>query len=219
MKIQHILLIGCTALSLSACQTFNGLKQDLSAIGNGISKTANNVGNSVEKKVDTLKADENIDNSATAIINDGACPPLSVDPQLSSMSEFYDMENPTKGSEVSTIELTQTTSSCKIEGEYLEVKIQLSFAGELGPKAKRKSGDRPFFAYPYFVAVTDNENMELAKELFAASVTYEKNQEDIGLVETIRQKLPLNEDGSTPPYQIKIGFQLTEEQLFYNASR
>ena len=50
-------------------------------------------------------------------------------------------------------------------------------------------------------------------------MTYKADQEEIGLIETIRQRLPLNDDGSMPPYRIKVGFQLTEEQLFYNASR
>ena len=128
------------------------------------------------------------------------------------------MQNPSTKTEVSNLKLTDTASECKVDGEYIDVRLQLSLAGALGPKAKRKDNDRPFFAYPYFVAVTDSTGEELAKELFAASVTYDKNQDQISLVETIRQKLPLNSDGSTPGYRIKIGFQLSEAQLFYNAS-
>ena len=210
MKTQHLLLIGAMALCLSACGTVHGLKQDIGSLGGAVGSTVNDL---------KTKATTASENHAPAVINDGTCPPIFVDPQLSSISEFYNMEKPSKGTEVSSMEITETASACQVDGEYLEVKVQLSFAGKLGPKAKRKSGDRPFFAYPYFIAVTDDQNTELAKELFAASVTYESKQEKIELVETIRQKLPLNDDGSTPPYQVKIGFQLTEEQLFYNASR
>ena len=174
---------------------------------------------SVGSKVNSLKTKDNKKAEASAIINDGTCPPISVDPQLASMSEFSDMSKPSAKTEVSTIKLVETKSACKVDGEYLEVKIELSFEGKLGPKAKRKAGDRPFFAYPYFIEVTDSEGKELAKEVFAASVTYEAKQENIALVETIKQRLPLNDDGSLPDYQIKIGFQLTQEQLFYNASR
>ena len=226
MKTQHILLISLATLTLGACQTFNGIKQDLSSFGKAVGTTASNVGTSVsnatQSTVEKVKGDGE---SATVIMNDpdammsDTCPPLSVDPQFSTMSEFYDMEQPSEDTEVSNIELIETKTTCHVEGEYLEVKIELSFAGALGPKAKRKDGDRPFFAYPYFIAVTDEQGNELAKELFAASVTYKKDQEEIGLIETIRQRLPLNEDGSLPPYRIKAGFQLTEEQLFYNASR
>lgn len=210
MKTYKIILVALCSLSLNACSgTFEGLKQDFSTFG----KT-------VDDKVSNLKqSDENTEkNNATAILSDGTCPPLNVDPQFSKMSEFYDPEKPSKGTEVSTLNLISTKSACEKDGDYLSVQIELAFEGALGPKAKRKSGDRPFFAYPYFVGVTNNDGDELAKELFAASVTYGANQEKIKLVETIRQRLPLNDDGTTPAYQIKIGFQLTEEQLFYNAS-
>lgn len=206
MKIRTLILLGFSVTTLGACETMEGLKRDLS-----------NVGQSVSTKVDSLKADDTT--PASTIVNDGGCPPISVDPQLSTMSEFYDPDKPTAGTEVSTINLSGTKSACNIDGEYLEVQIELSFDGELGPKAKRKSGDRPFFAYPYFIAVTDKDDNELAKELFAASVTYESNQEKIQLVETIRQRLPLEDNGSLPAYQIKIGFQLSDEQLFHNAAK
>ncbi len=206
MKTYKIILVALFTISLGACQTFEGIKKDFSLMGN-----------KVDNKVQSLKSDD-ANQNATAILNDGSCPPISVDPQLNSMSEFYDIEKPSAGTEVSTLNLIGTKSACTSDGEYLEVQVELSFEGELGPKAKRKKGDRPFFAYPYFISVTDNEGKELAKELFAASVTYDANQDKIQLVDTIRQKLPLNDNGSTPGYQIKIGFQLTEEQLFYNAS-
>ncbi len=213
MKIYKIILVSFLALSLNACETFEGVKRDF-----GLLNTA--VGSKVQD-IKTVASDntKEVPQTATVILNDGTCPPISVDPQLNSVSEFYDIEKPSSGTEVSTLNLIDTKSACEVNGEFLEVQIEISFAGELGPKAKRKTGDRPFFAYPYFIAVTDNEGTELAKELFAASVTYDSKQEKIQLVDTIRQKLPLNDDGSTPAYQIKIGFQLTEKQLFYNASR
>ena len=215
--IRNILLIGLAAGSLSACQTWNGLKQDFGTLGTAVGNGAS----TAKSKINTITSPTPMkqEDKASIVINDNDCPPVIVDPQLSSMSEFYDMAKPSKSSEVSSLKLTDTTSECKIDNDYLDVKIQLSFAGALGPKAKRKTNDRPFFAYPYFVAVTDKQDEDLAKELFAASVTYDKDQERIELVETIRQRLPLNDDGSNPGYQIKIGFQLSEEQLFYNASQ
>lgn len=208
MKTHNIILLCFAVVSLNACQTIKGIQKDFSSMGD-----------TVGSKVNSLTSKDETTNVASSIVNDGTCPSISVDPQLNSMSEFYDISKPSAGTEVSTLTLKETKSACKVDGEYLEVKIDLSFEGELGPKAKRKADDRPFFAYPYFISVTDNEGKELAKELFAASVTYEPNQEKIALVETIRQRLPLNDDGSSPGYQINIGFQLTEEQLFHNASR
>ncbi len=229
MKTSHLFLIGFATLSLTACQTFDGFKQDLNTAGSAISSKVGSL-NTADTNTDSeteartaattaTNADSSSTNKAKVVVNNNACPPIYVDPQLSHASEFYNPEKPSQGTEVSSLDLTDTASECHVADGYKEVKIQLSFKGALGPKAKRKDNDRPFFAYPYFVSVADKEGEELAKELFAASVTYETKQDSIELYETIRQRLPLNDDGSDPGYQIKIGFQLTEDQLFYNASR
>ena len=227
MKTSHLLLIGFATLSLTACQTFDGFKQDLNAAGSAISSKVGSL-NTADGNIDpetenrtatTATNADSAQNKAKVVVNDNTCPPIYVDPQLSHASEFYNPEKPSQGTEVSSLDLTDTASECSVADGYKEVKIQLSFKGTLGPKAKRKDNDRPFFAYPYFVSVADKDGEELAKELFAASVTYETKQDSIELYETIRQRLPLNDDGSDPGYQIKIGFQLTEDQLFYNASR
>jgi len=208
MITRHMMILACSALLLSGCSTWEGLQRDF-----GTAVT------SVGKSVDNLSAKTQKAEPAPVVYNGGGnCPTIIVDPQLDRMSEFYDMEKPSASSEVSTIRLAGTQSECELEGEFLNMRIDLNFAGNLGPKAKRKESDRPFFAYPYFIAVSDGEGNELARELFAASVTYNKNQDSIELVETIRQRLPLNDDGSVPSYQVQIGFQLTEDQLFYNAS-
>lgn len=212
MIIRHIMIFTLSALLLSGCSTWEGLQRDFG-------KAVVSVGESVDN-FNNKSADQNPQNEPASVVYNagGNCPSIIVDPQLDRMSEFYDMEKPSPSSEVSNIRLAGTQSECEIEGEFLNMRIDLNFAGSLGPKAKRKKSDRPFFAYPYFIAVMDDEGNELARELFAASVTYQKNQDSIELVETIRQRLPLNDDGSVPAYQVQIGFQLTEDQLFYNAS-
>lgn len=180
-----------------------GLQRDLGSMGSAISEKATDVTNA----------------ATTAMAPaDSTCPPIIVDPQLDSASDFYDMENASEKNLISHVYLTRTASECELEDGFLTMRIDLVFEGKLGPKARRVDSDRPFFAYPYFVAVTNSKGEELARELFAASVTYEKDQNDVELIETIRQKLPLAPNGRVPSYQIHIGFQLTEDQLFYNAS-
>ena len=194
-----------TTLFLSGCQTLEGIQQDLGSVANSISSRAAELTASDEKaEATTILAEE--------------CPDITIDPQLDSMTEFYDTEQPSDETKVSEIRIVRTASKCESDNEYLTMRIDMAFEGSLGPKARRKEGDRPFFAYPYFIAVTDGQGNELARELFAASVTYDADQENMTLVDTIRQRLPLNDDGSLPDYQIQIGFQLTENQLFYNAS-
>lgn len=208
MIIRILPVLALSLLFLSGCSTWEGLQRD---VGNAVT--------SVGQSVDNLNNKSKASSPASVVYNAGGnCPSIIIDPQLDRMSEFYDMEKPSIESEVSTIRLVTTQSECEIDGEFLNMRIDLNFVGNLGPKAKRKESDRPFFAYPYFIAVNDGEGNELARELFAASVTYKKNQDSIELIETIRQRLPLNDDGSVPSYQVQIGFQLTEDQLFYNAS-
>ena len=209
MKILALSIIALSALSLAGCQTVKGIQKDFS-----------NLQSSIGAPKSAAAADTAKSNSiGAAIINDGTCPPIIIDPQLDSMTEFYDMEKTEPENEVSHISLSGAQSACKREGEFLDVRIDLTFDGDLGPKARRRDNDRPSFGYPYFVTVSDEKGEELAKEIFSASLSYEARQNEIQLVETIRQRLPLHNDGSLPPYQIHIGFQISEDQLFFNASK
>lgn len=204
MTYRSLFLVPIAALSLSACQTWDGLKSDLSALSTATTD-----------KIATLQRSDNAQNLA---LDESTCPPIIIDPQLDSMSEFMDMNETDEKNLISRAFITKTKSQCDITDTTLDMKLELSFKSELGPKAKAKESDQPFFAYPYFISVTDAKGQELAKEIFAASITYETDQSAVELIETINQSLPLDEEGTKPYYQIHIGFQLTDEQLFYNAS-
>lgn len=202
-------LLLITTLALAACQTAAGIQQDFKDLNTKINKKPNTV--------KTL--DENINQPQEAMaLENPICPPILIDPRLSSLTEFYDEKKTTPETIVSSVHLVRASSDCTQGEDYLTLQIDLAFDGKLGPKARRKSGDRPFYAYPYFITVTDNQGNEIVKEHFAASMTYNAEQNTQSLVDTIRQKLPYNDDGTLPPYQIHVGFQLTESQLFYNAS-
>lgn len=205
------------ALTVTACGTFQGMTQDVDSAIGAVSERLKAAG---YNKKDEVASVNSAPTALRAIDGEGNCPPIIIDPQFDKMAEFYDIDAPSENSVVSRIRLTGTEQECAIDGDKLTVQVNLFFSGELGPKAKRKDGDRPFFAYPYFVAISDQvSQQELAREIFAASLTYDRDQETIKLIETIRQKLPLAEDGTIPAYEIQIGFQLTEEQLFYNAAQ
>lgn len=198
-------------LCLSGCSTVAGIQQDF-----------RDFNTSLNKKVQDLTDNETpptplITDAPRAALNN-TCPPVIVDPQLNSLTEFYDESNPSAANKVSSAHLARASSVCSPDGEYVSILIELAFDSTLGPKARRKPNDQPFFAYPYFITVTDNTGAEVVKELFAASMTYDSTATQQSLIETIRQRLPYNPDGTLPPYQIHVGFQLTESQLFYNAS-
>lgn len=208
MTYRPLILVLTCSVGLTACQTWDGLKNDLGSLSETTSQ-----------KIATLTAPKEGQAQRAVAGVETTCPPIIIDPQLDSMTEFMDMEDTQDENLVSFVAITETKTLCTPTNNTLDMRLDLTFNSKLGPKAKAKESDQPFFAYPYFISVTDGDAQELAKEIFAASITYEKDQAAIELVETINQSLPLNEDGTIPDYQIHIGFQLTEEQLFYNASQ
>ena len=133
------------------------------------------------------------------------------------MTEFHNPEKTSDNLIVSQFKLVDTNTLCELDGDYVAMQIDLVFEGMIGPEAKRKDGDKVFFSYPYYVAVNDIEGNQLAEEFFAANVSYGQNETKKKVVETIRQRLPLEE--GIAPYQIDVGFSLTEEQITYNAAK
>lgn len=203
MNLRITITLAFTCLLLTGCQTLSGMQKDFK-----------NFTGSIKTKAETV-----VKIAATDDIDDGRCPPITMDPVLSHITEFHDMDKTSQKNKVSEIAITDIQSKCsKSDDGYLNMRVDIHFDGALGVKARRRKNDRPFFAYPYFIVVTDAEDNELAREIFAASVTYRSDQETITLLETLKQRLPLNDDGSVPSYKVQVGFQLTEDQLFFNTS-
>ena len=145
-----------------------------------------------------------------------ACPPVKITPDLQEIVEFPDLSNPSPKTEISRLRIRSVQRHCTYKEEELAVRLDISFDGRLGPKARIRETDKPSYAFPYFVAVSGPDGNILAKGLFAASVSYGAEENEISRTDTITQRMPLNEDGSLPDYTILIGFQLAEEQLAYN---
>ncbi len=128
------------------------------------------------------------------------------------------MMNPTPKTLVSEVKLGKQRGACIYNQEDKSVAVQVSliFNSSLGPRSKIYKGDKPNFAYPYFIAVTSPNGEIVAKEVFAASISYKEDQKSLSHKETLRQIIPLEKLGEGPDYTILAGFQLTEEQLEYN---
>lgn len=147
------------------------------------------------------------------------CPIIEQDPALTVLHEFENPSSPSMDSKISQVDLASIKNNCAIEGEFLSVTMDIAFNAILGPKARAKESDRPYFSFPYFIAVTDMNGAVLAKEVFAVSMSFEQGEEAVQTIETIRQNLPLEADGSLPNYKMQVGFELTDEQLNYNRAR
>jgi hypothetical protein len=150
-----------------------------------------------------------------------ACPNVSVVQDLGALYEFTDMSRPEEQTLVSRADMSLERVSCVYSPERGSVAVQMtvSFDSKLGPRSKIYKGDRPNFAYPYFIAVSNPMDEIIAKEIFAASVSYESNQNELSYKETLRQIIPLDALSAGPDYNVLIGFQLTDDQLAYNRAR
>ena len=202
MKFTNLLLLA-PLLALGACSTMQGLKSD-------ISKGFSAIGNSLAEVTDFKEEKKKLP------VYDGNCPPVSVRPDLARLVEFYNDDKPTDATKTSEVTILDIKNTCRVEKDALVMQIDLTLAGKTGPKARVKSSDKPSFAYPYFVAVTDETGTVISKEIFAASVSYKADQKETTQVESIFQNMPFPDTAAGKSFNVIVGFQLTEDQLAYN---
>lgn len=200
MKLSKYLLLCLSATTLAACQTADGFVADFSDTfnmqGGGSSPYA-------------------ISDVEVAKSND-PCPRVSIVDELSSLSEFASPGNTSESNLISRVNLQQVESTCSFQNDQVSVDLKMAFESTLGEKAKVRATDKPFFSYPFFVAVTDPKGIIMAKEVFSASMTYEKGEDSHNYYETMRQLIPIDRKSNAKRHQILLGFQLDPAQLKYN---
>ena len=197
MRFSKLLLLPLATLGLAGCQT-----------------TANTMWNDV--KTFSLSTLEPVtkEEAGTRMV-EGMCPEVVVVDDLSFMSEFAD--GSTRSNQlVSRVLMNGAQTTCSFQRDFVELDIKLSFTGELGAKGRLRPNDKPYVAYPFFVAVTDQERNLLAKEVFSASMTFNRDENSHTYVENLRQLIPIDSQGEANDFVVMIGFQMSEEQLRYN---
>jgi len=197
-------LLFATMITLGGCSTMEGLKNDVVSGFSALSDSVIDVIDDVKEEKKKLP------------VYDGTCPEVAVRSDLRHLVEFYDDSRPTDATKVSEINILGVQNTCRVEKDMLVMQIDLTLQGKTGPKARVKPSDKPSFAYPYFVAVTDANGTVLSKEIFAAPVAYGANQNEFSKVESIFQNMPFPDAASGQIYNVIVGFQLTAEQLAYN---
>lgn len=143
----------------------------------------------------------------------GDCPHISVLPELSELHQYQNMDNPTESGHVSSVSIIGLDSRCAVNDMNMIVDLDIIFHAATGPQAANDSG-RASFSYPYFMAITDENNAILTKEIFAASIKFDHGWVEATHEESLRQLIPMQEAGRE--YRIMVGFQLNEEELAYN---
>jgi len=197
------LSIAAFALTLTACETMEGFKNDISDIDFG-SITDFSTASSVQEE------------QHANFLVDGNCPSIQIVEDLGRLYEFNAGQSMKSSNLVSSVKMEEANSTCSYGNRSVTVDLKLAFDGELGPKGRRTASEKPFFTYPFFVAVTSDSGKILAKEIFAASMTYDKGQDEQLYFETLRQIIPADSRTQGARYKIMVGFQLAEKQLAYN---
>ncbi|NCT40319.1 MAG: hypothetical protein GW778_01480 [Alphaproteobacteria bacterium] len=187
-------------MTLSACETMEGIKQDISSIDFSNLTTASSI----------------TKDSEAQFLTDADCPTVKIVSDLSRLYEFNDNQAMLTKNLESSVQMLETNSTCTYNERSVTVDLKLEFDGELGPKGRSAANEKPFFSYPFFVAVTNANGKILAKEIFAASMTYDPGQNNQTYYETLRQIIPADTRAQGAGYKVMIGFQLAQDQLEYN---
>ncbi len=195
MKILRSLLIVMATVSLSACDTVNNFTDQISIF-------------------DEPEIVSNEERRTAEMVT--PCPKVEIVDELSALTEFSDASNPVDYNVISRVHLTQVESSCRYNERNVMIDLKLAFEGELGQKGRVRSNDKPFFSYPFFVAVVAPDNNIMAKEVFAAPITYNRDESKHTYYESLRQIIPIERKVLGQKYKLMIGFQLSPDQLAYN---
>ena len=194
------LSIASLAFTLTACETMEGLKRDISDINMDKFTTASSVNEDPQAE----------------FLTDSACPTVQVVNDLSRLYEFTEGLPTVTDNLISSVKMNEVERTCIFNERSVTVDLKLALDGKLGPKGRRASNERPFFSYPFFVAITNANGKIIAKEIFAASMKYDPGETEQLYFETLRQIIPADTRAQASSYKIMIGFQLAQKQLEYN---
>jgi hypothetical protein len=183
----------------------------MDGLGSDIQTGWKNLNSAIARAVDPVK-----EAKKQLPVYDGSCPPVTVRPDLRTLVEYQTPNNPAENMRISDVEIVDAKGICRVENNAIALQIDLTLEGRTGPKARVRASDKPSFAYPYFVAVTDAQGNILSKEIFAAPLAYGSNEKEMRSVETVFQTMPFPDSAAGEIYNVVVGFQLTPEQLAYN---
>lgn len=153
--------------------------------------------------------------SAEELVYSGGCPGVESVSELASLSEFSNTSAPSESNLVSRVKIGNMQSACSYNERSVTIDLSMDFLGTLGPHGNSSSS----FSYPFFVAVTSASGDILAKEIFAAPLTYGPGETTKTYTEKMRQIIPIENRDRGSKYKILVGLQLTPNQLAYNRQK
>lgn len=147
------------------------------------------------------------------------CPVVRIVSDLNQVHQFTHGDKPAPQENISSIWMRDVQDRCELtDDNTVAIDITLAFEGLIGPKGRLHADDNPGFSYPYFVATTSNDGSIIAKEVFAVTLSYDKDEKTRTKIEKVRQAIPV--DGRDyKNYKILIGFQLNDQELAFNRTQ
>ena len=225
-----LLLATTAALGLSACETMETAANTVSdTVVTGVSDLSTKIASIKLDDLNPFATDPAVADAANAAAimpaagGDattqvagamGGCPHVQLVTDLKEVHQFTNPDMPKAGQDVSSVEMNIVSHSCTTDDKGMVMDMEIGFNGALGAKGRGTNSEKPSFSYPYFVAVTNAQGSILAKEIFAATLSYDKTTDQISQSEAIRQVMPAGAD--TGSYRVLVGFQLSPQELAYN---
>jgi hypothetical protein len=136
------------------------------------------------------------------------CPQMAAVKDLSLYKDFgrEDVEDDT--TLVGEARIDDVKGTCRYRGDRVYVEMGILLSAEKGP---RLGGNR--FSAPFFVAIANEEDQVLKKDLTVGRFEFQDDNDRAELVETYSLTIPLPDDMATAEnYRIVAGFQLPEKQ-------
>lgn len=219
-------LMCCVVLTLSACQNVqrdvnNSFGQSASALQQAFSNLKNVPSSSKQSQPKHMATALN---NAPIMANSGPstfstigpnCPNVRIVGDLNQVHQFVDNSAASHANETSSVQMQGVDTKCRIVKGNIAIDMNIAFTGEVGPKGRARKDDKPAFAYPYFIAITNNQGSIIGKEVFALSMSYNSNDNSQTRTEQVRQMIPMR-DKDYRNYKVMIGFQLNDQELAYN---
>lgn len=235
MRLRRVALLIPLCFGLSACETLvadlEHLKTALTPVhlleapayslppdaDEGLEDLAAATGNDVAAPVviPAKKPELAMPKVETRVAARASCPDVRIVEDLNRLYQFTDPAKPRDNQAVSTIYMTGIDNTCSMVNNNIAVDMTLSFAGTIGPRGRARAGDKPSMAYPYFIAITNARGQIIAKDVFAVTMSYDTDAQNLTRTEQIRQLIPTS-GGNTGSYRILVGFQLSEQELAHN---
>ncbi|MCB9959550.1 MAG: hypothetical protein H6843_13190 [Rhodospirillaceae bacterium] len=135
------------------------------------------------------------------------CPDVSVVADVSEIRRYAGaVRDPSQL--VAELSVGNFTGGCSYDEGSVRVILQVDFDAVRGP---RYTGEP--VAFEYFVAIVDQSERILAKEVFATAVEIESDAAVGRVTEELVQTIPLERRALGPTYQVLLGFQVSEAEL------